>query len=863
MQADQAFGRLPDGGSQWALLTKATPGAPNDSSRSHQTPASPLFSQPSGFYDQPLLLELQHVDPAVAVFYTLDGRLPDSTATVYSAPFFIDTTTVVRAAAFSPDGAASQVVTATFIVNESFQFPVISLTTDPHNLWDPQYGIYAKGDHARDEYPYKGANFWREWERPVHVEFFETDRSLAFSADAGVRIFGHSSVGAPFKPLAIYARKKYGLGAFKHQIFPNKEIKEFEVFMLRNSGNDWNRTLFRDALMHELASEIHIPGQAYRPAIVFLNGAYWGIHNLRERMNEHYIASNFHVNADDIDLTAWNYGFQVYAGDSLAYAEMRNYVRRHDLSIEENYQHVASLIDIDNFIDYFIVEIFCNNRDWPNNNQYQWRPRSGNGRWMWLLKDMDHGFGYQVSYDYNSLVRNALKDDLFPYLLENDAFRIKFINRFAFLMNTIFQPDHLFDLITRFKTRLEPEMPRHLQRWAGVETYGNPPTTMSEWNAYCDELYRFAEHRLTPLKEQLRDYFHLGEMVEVSINVDTPEMGSLQIENETLPSSPWGGEFFAGVPLSIEAKAYTGYRFAGWDGVNAESDSISFTPQENMTITAKFDQLNSQGVSVVINEINYHSEDGFDVGDWIELANPTQATFDLNGWTLSDEKNDHVFTFPKGTTLKPNSYLVICRNRNKFRSKFPSVSHLIGDLTFGLSSKGDAVRLFDNYGLLVDAVFYGVKTPWPQGANGKGASLALIHPFADNAEAKNWFAFFPHGTPGRENIRFAPVDIHGMSTNPESLAVEKAQAANVFRFENFPNPFNASTIIRFNIPNEEFVDIKIYNLRGQLVTVLASDQFSAGAHDIAWRVGDQPSGLYFCKIETSSHSEIRKITLQK
>jgi hypothetical protein len=939
LQADQSYGRLPDGGTSWTFMNSPTPGDANSVSGDEDRIAQPVFSSASGFYNQPVLLNMSTAAENVSVRYTLDGKIPDSSATLYHSAIFIDTTTVVRAAAFLSDGRSSGINTATFIINESFDLPVVSLTTDPKNLWDPDIGIYAKGGNARDDYPYKGANFWREWERPIHIEFFEPDQRLAFTADAGVRIFGHSSVGAPFKPLVFYARKQYGDGSFKHQIFPDKDIHEFEAFMLRNSGNDWNRTLFRDAFMHELASEIRLPGQAYRPAIVFINGVYWGLQNLRERMNEHYVASNFHVETDAMDLMAWNYGLQVYAGDDILFKDLRNFVKENDLSVPENYSHASSLIHVGNFIDYFIMQVYCNNRDWPSNNQYLWRPRQEGGRWMWLLKDMDHGFGYEVSYNYNSLVRNALKDDLFPHFLENPGFRVAFINRFTFLMNTLFRPSHVNDVIAKVKWHIEPEVPRHIQRWADAEAFGNPPTSMQEWDAYCEELNLFAEKRIPVARQQLRDYFKLGELIDVTINIDSPDMGTLRIENQPLQSSPWHGQFYKGVPLVLEAKPRTGYRFAGWEGLGVDSDSVILVPESDLTITAKFNRINSQGISVVINEINYHSNENFDPGDWIELTNPTDAIFSLAGWTLRDDNDNHVFHFPRDLVLPPFSFIVICRNLEKFTRCFPKVQNVISGMDFGLSSAGDAVRLYDEYGLHVDAVEFGVKAPWPEHSNGTGATLALMHPFRKNTTPGTWFSSFPHGSPGRANIRFAPIDVKNLfvqsreggklelqwtvnndavgsvfrvqrncgdgwkvvgdnrsTINPmkntfqftdtdvqnsasyrleyvnsdgalsfsEPLVVNAQTAIESdFIVENFPNPFNSRTVINFYLPADQFVDIKIFNVRGQLVSNPASEMFPQGEHNVAWNSEDLSSGLYFCKIKTDINTKILKITLQR
>ncbi|MBN1465565.1 CotH kinase family protein [candidate division KSB1 bacterium] len=931
LDSDQSFGCLPDGSETMLVLRHATPGQSNASRDQMPVTATPHLSPAAGLYDETIELTITCEQPNASIHYTLDGSEPDTSSSLYITTMRLDTTMVIRARAFSPAAQASRIVTSTFIIRESFSFPVVSLTADPYNLWDEDDGIYVKGRNASDQYPYKGANFWREWERPIHVEIF-ADQNCVLAEDAGVRIFGHYSVAAPFKPLAIYARKEYGAGKFACKIFPAKEIADFEVFMLRNSGNDWNRTLFRDALMHRLADEIGLPTQAYRPAILFLNGVYWGIHNLRERMNEHYIAANFNVDADAIDLVAWNYGFQVYAGDSLNYKTMRDYILTADLADPAHYRQAQMLIDTDNYIDYFIVEIYCNNRDWPGNNQYMWRPK-WHGRWMWLIKDMDHGFGYESYYANNTLYRNALKDELFTSLLRNRTFRDQFINRFAFLLNTTFAPDHVKQIITDMQGTLEPEIGRHLARWAGAEDYGHPPETVEEWRDYCAVLYEFADKRIPYVRRHLQDHFDLGEPVWVTFDLNDKAAGRLVLERDPLPDYPWSGEFFSDVPLCIRAEAQTGYRFVGWSGRGDSCDSLSIRPTDDMTLTALFEPR--PGSEIIINEINYKSASYFDVKDWVELHNGGDAEVDLSGWTLKDDQDKHCFILPKGTTIAPNGYLVLSEKTSTFRAFFPLVHNVIGDFGFGLSSQGDVVRLFDDHGRLVDVVAYQPTKPWPTKANGRGASLALITPTMDRTRPASWYAALPHGTPGQANIRYGPIEVTRLqlvsTDNGGDLhwATNVPHCGNIFRvqkllhdawktigcekeisldanltycypfngqagdhalrleyldsdgemrysesvvtsveeeedvhFANYPNPCNGSAIFSFNLPCRQFVEIDLYNIRGQHVVTVVSDYLEAGEHLFEWRA-QAPSGLYFCRVRMNDRTFMSKLTLQK
>lgn len=753
LNTDVSYGRLPDGSPDWQLLSRATPGVSNDTSRVHPKASAPQFSIGSGFYAAPLHLRMYAQEPGANIYFTLDGSVPDTLSFRYTGAVEFDTTVVVRARTFLPNAEPSTVVNSSYIINETFHFPVVSLTTDPYNLWDLDYGIYSKGRSASSKYPYKGANFWREWERPIYIELFEPDGRVVLAEPGGVRIVGHYSVGAPFKSLGLYARQKYGAGKFRYQIFPDKDIYDFEAFILRNSGNDWHRTLFRDALAHHLASKIGLPVQAYRPAIVFLNGVYWGIHNLRERMNEHYIESNYGVDSEQIDLVAWNYGFQVYAGDSLNYVRFRDYVQSHDLSNPEVYKVARNEIHLNNMIDYFACEIFMGNRDWPHNNLHMWRPREYNGRWMWLFKDLDHGFGYQANYKTNTLRINALDDDFFPHFLENDSFRHAFLNRMAFLMNTLFTPEHVFEQIDQFKSRLHPEIERHLTRWAGVEPFDDPPTTVDEWNAYCQELYEFAENRMPYVQQDFIDHFGLSGVADLNIDTNDPKMGRVYFEDATLPTLPFSGEFFRDIPIRLLAEPQTGYQFVGWQGLDTESDSLTLTLTGDTSITALFKPLNRYAISIVINEINYKSAPRFDVEDWIELANPNEVAIDMSGWVLKDSEVDHEFHFPMGTQMPAQSFLIISRDVEQFRTFFPDIYNVMGDLGFGLSSDGDQVRLYDEHGVLVDSVTYGTSAPWPWKANGNGATLALSYPFAENSGPEQWFASYPNGTPGLPNIR--------------------------------------------------------------------------------------------------------------
>ncbi|HEX9970460.1 MAG TPA: CotH kinase family protein, partial [bacterium] len=362
------------------------------------------------------------------------------------SPIPIIITTVVRAREILSNSLPGKISTHTYFINEKITLPVVSLTTNPPNLWDPDSGIYVLGKNYDPNPPNLSANFWQDWERPVHVEFFEPDGNLCFSLDAGIKIFGGWSQAYPQKSVAIYARSRYGASDIDYQIFPDKPITKFEAIVLRNSGSDCLKTKLRDPMMQSLISESDLDIQAYRPAVVFLNGDYWGIHNIREKVNEYYLEANRGIDPDNIDLLEGN--GSVIEGDRTHYQAMLDYIASHNMQLRETLDSIRTMMDVENFLDYEIAQIYYDNTDWPGSNIKFWRPRTADGRWKWIVFDTDFGFGLHNSEAYkNNTIALATEPNgpnwsnppwstfLLRKLLENPVFKNDFINRFADHMN--------------------------------------------------------------------------------------------------------------------------------------------------------------------------------------------------------------------------------------------------------------------------------------------------------------------------------------------------------------------------------------------------------------------------------------------
>lgn len=355
MTTDVSRGRSPDGAAEWFLFTAPTPGESNAGPGYPGFAPGPVFSMPAGFYTGEVAVSLSNPLPEAVTYYTTDGGDPTTSSHLYTAPVHIDSTKVMRARSFAPGLAPSAIETRTYFIDEQITLPVVSLATDPPNLWDEEIGIYTFGPDYNPIPPYYGANFWQDWERPIHLEYFEPNGALGFRLDAGVKIHGNYSRSFPQKSLLILARSGYGTEEIDYPLFEERENTRFKRIILRNAGNDWCLSMFRDAFCHRLAQQADLERMAYNPSIVFINGEYWGIHNIRERLDEHYLGTYFPVDPENLDILEAEH--EVVEGDADHYLAMLDFIENHDLSIDENFAVVQTMMETANFAEYYLLPV--------------------------------------------------------------------------------------------------------------------------------------------------------------------------------------------------------------------------------------------------------------------------------------------------------------------------------------------------------------------------------------------------------------------------------------------------------------------------------------------------------------------------
>jgi hypothetical protein len=829
---------------QLVVYDTPTPGELNDSAEFEGVLAVPLtFSHDGGIINTNINLEITGQGDE-EIRYTLDFNEPTINSELYTGPISIQQNSIVRAKAFKENYISLHSNTRNYFFNIQSDLPIIHLVTDEYNLFDDDYGIYAYGDDYNSNYPYFGANFWQDWERPVHISMYENN-NLVFNSNGGVKIYGAYSRGWDQKSLALYARNDYGAGDFEYQFFDDLSYDSFESLVLRNSGNDWMRTNLRDAAITSLMKNSGLDYQSFKTVSSYINDNYWGLYNLREKVSENFIASKHDVDPDDVTMLTNN--AEIVDGDNQEYIELTAFVEQNNFYNQDNYNYVSDQIDIDNFIIYNVAQIYMDNRDYPGNNIKYWKVPGG--KWKWILYDTDFGFAGQwwsewdqyYAHTFNTLDfvlsgnqttwANPQWATLFiRKFMQNEEFRHKFINRFADEMNTRFLPSNVTDHFLEIHDNMYNEMLNHIDRWIQSE----PWVSVNSVYQFVDNMNNFAINRQPIVKQHILDEFNLDNYFVTTLINDTPERGYINVNsNLNIREEEWSGDYFEDVPITLKAIADTGYEFSHWSGLLDSSETeIEINLTDHSEIIAHFNP--SEELNIVINEINYKSSDDFDTGDWIELYNPNENEIDISGWVLRDSNDSNEYIFPQETIIQGNAFLVIVRNSDDFSNFFPEITSYIGEFDFGLSGS-DAVRLFDNELVIQDEVYYESSDPWPVLSDGVGYTLELIDPSYDNLLPNSWTNINYHGSPNAVNSATA------------SIAEVEDMYSRIY-----PNPFVSDLYILFELNNRENTTIQLFDLKGSLIRVIHQGVLNAGMHKIRRSFEDLNAGIYLLKIKTSS-----------
>lgn len=588
---DISRGRNPSLNSQWVNFAVPTPAAANGGTLvpDLRVPGVAVTVSPSsGFVSAGQNVTLSSASGEIR--YTLDGSQPRITSQLYAGPIAVNATTVVRARVFQSGKPPGPIQTRTYFVGETQgSVPYVSLVADPDALFGNQRGIYynqheqlvsSTSDAAlglRDAFKGKDA--------PGTLEFFAPGGVSGFRVNGGVRIGGENNWVHGQRAMNFALRGKYGDDAIKYDLFPGSKIPLHTGVTLRDGGDAWDKEMLRDGLWPFIAKgHLKADTSDYRPSVVFINGAYWGIHDLRARWDDQWFFEHKRVNADDIDHLLYGHvdstavSLGIEKGNSDDWLDLVNFMATADLTQPANWAFVESRMDIDSFIDFVVAESYGINTSWLHNREF-WRERKPGAKWQWFLPDMDQTF--RTSQLATSVLNDMLtNDNVLVKLKANAAFKNRLAQRFAAHVASTFKPSRINAIVDAMDSEVSGEVARHIARWASY----NGMTAASR-ATYIQGIKDFASSRDTNVHAEIQARLGTTAPVDVMLAIDVPAGGRVLIEG--VPVEAGTIRLFPNIATELKAEAAPGYVFTGWTGV-AGGASTTITLGGSTSLMAHF-----------------------------------------------------------------------------------------------------------------------------------------------------------------------------------------------------------------------------------------------------------------------------------
>jgi len=549
---DISFGRSIDNTGMTVFFMIPTPGAANTTPGYTGRSNQPVILTQGGAYSGSVTVTVTN-DQGGVVYYTTDGSEPTEESNVYSAPLTFTQTTVLRARILEAGKMPGLTKTMTYFLNDEFQghsLPVVSLATESSNFWDSEHGIYGWTNAHNEK---------ADFEIPVNIELYENNGSdrAAFNEPVGVKINGLYAWQLPQKMLGVYFKKKYGESKLSYQLFHDDPRTVFDDFALRASGNDWNYTMFRDGLLQQACRKggLNLALQAFRPSVVYLNGEFLGIHNIREKVNEEYIETRYGLKSGTFDMIEGDQ--TVEAGD---WEEWNHYKElwQKDLSVQANYNALVEIMDVENYTDFMVAQIWSHNTS-VNHNPMAWKPK-GSGQWRWIFTDGDRGFNNYAD-DYADWY--AEKANMpFGSMLKNDGYRNYFCKRTADLLFTAFNPEEIQRQVTEHMKDIEPLMEQQVERWLGTTSSysGNALTSTRQWRSRISYLRDFCNGRPIVLLWDMYENYGTGAPALLTLTGKT----GFDFNGLAINKDKWSGSYPTDMEITLTARERVGYTFKGW-----------------------------------------------------------------------------------------------------------------------------------------------------------------------------------------------------------------------------------------------------------------------------------------------------------
>ncbi|MBR6186213.1 MAG: CotH kinase family protein [Clostridia bacterium] len=581
------------------------------------------------------------------MYYTTDGSIPDVYSTRYTAPIHIqDATsqpntlsmrtditidgatppdgqvkkaTIIRAVAIDADGNRSSVVTNTYFVgyqhySDYQDISVLSIVTDPDDLFDEDNGIYVVGKMYRDwlgsdkyssdlrayDRPRNYAQHGKAWEIPALIQWFNEKEKLCLSQNVGLRIHGNQTREKAQKAFNLYARKEYGEDTFQYPLING--VKTMSKLVVRGQAG-------RDSITHSLLRETGLPVSGYTPCLVFINGEFWGFYELREKQEENYISKLFGIDKDNLMIYK---NYRLIEGkdedgktNKAVYDNLVSKIVSNNPKSAEGYAYACQQIHMDNYITYMAAITYCNSEDiyW---NKTLWKTMTNgsepyeDGRWRWIFQDLDWTF-YTLDISKEA-IKSLVDDEFFMSLWKNPVFQKQFLTRIMDFANIELTPDYVKDVISPILLYYNKYFALNDERWNGGKL-GYQKTGTDRINSFIS----FLSKRRSVTIERLKEILEISnDTIILSVN-QIPEELELTVNDHIahLYGSSWDGVYFSGCEVTFKVSNLAGYQFAGWyenGELLTDQESITVSTNENHSLTPVFDLIPD---IAVMDRINY------------------------------------------------------------------------------------------------------------------------------------------------------------------------------------------------------------------------------------------------------------------